>query len=73
MADETPAPDDKCVACDIAWYALVGLGVAVIAFITWDVLTQGQASELAGRVFAGFKPKLAVVKPIRSQDESDAS
>lgn len=73
MTDKPEQDSERCVPCEIAWYSLVGLGVALIAFIAWDVLTQGQATEVAGKLFAGFKPKLAVVRPIRGQDDDTNS
>ena len=65
MADETT--DDKCLACEIVWYALIGLGVAAVAFMAADIFTQGQATEWAAGLFSKVKP-LASVTPIREGD-----
>ena len=70
MTDEAkPEPDEgRCVPCDIAWYVLVALGALGVAFMAWDVFTNGQATELVTGLFRKVSPKLAVVKPIRSDD-----
>ena len=73
MADETSTDQPaKCLACEIAWYTLISLGVAAIAFMAWDVLSQGQATETVTKLFARAAPKLAAVQPIRGNDDADA-
>lgn len=73
MADqETPAAPDKCVACDIGFNILMALGVAFIAFMAWDVISGGKATEYATGLFRKVAPQLATVTPLRNADESDA-
>ena len=72
MTDETKPEEGRCVACDIGWYVLVALGALGVAFMAWDVFTNGQATEIASRLFSRVSPKLAVVQPIRGGDEQDA-
>lgn len=67
--DEGP---ERCVACDIAFNVLMVLGVAFVAFMAWDTLSQGRATEIVTGAFRRMGPKLAVVQPIRGQDEPDA-
>ena len=71
MAEQTEKPGRDCVACDIAWNVLMVLGVAFIAFLAWDTLSDGKATELAGKLAGRLKPGLALVVPIRDEPSSD--
>jgi hypothetical protein len=71
MADETPASDDKCLACDIAFWTLVGLGALLVGVIAFDTFSGGKASEFIERAF-GKVPRLASVSPIGGNDDASA-
>lgn len=68
---ETPEQASDCKACDIAFNALMVLGVAAVAFLAWDTLSNGKATELAGRLLSKARPALAQVIPFNGQDEAD--
>ena len=70
MADEKD--EDRCVPCDIIWNLGMALGVAVIAFIAWDVFSGGDATRLASRLFGKVSPKLAAVVSITEDEPGDA-
>lgn len=73
---ETPEEARDCKACDVAFNVLMVLGVAAVAFLAWDTLSNGKATELAGNLLARAKPALAQVIPFDTGPEvadSDAS
>lgn len=73
MTDEAKPPgEDKCVACDIGFAVLMAAGVAFIAFMAWDVLSGGKATEQLTGLFRKVAPQLATVHPLR-ENRDDAA
>lgn len=69
MADEKTSDDGKCLACDIAFWALVGVGALFVGVIAFDTFSGGAASAWIERMFRKAAPALASVSPIRQTDD----
>jgi len=71
MTDAKPA-EERCVACDWAFNGLMFLGTLAVAFLAWDTMSGGGATEWLSRIFSKVRPTLASVSPIRDDGSADA-
>jgi len=70
MADDEAQKD--CAVCDIAFQALVWLGVCAVGFIAWDTFTGGAATEWLTGLFRKGGTVLASVTPIGGESDESA-
>ena len=71
MTDDKPE-DGKCLACEIAFWGLVGAGALLVGVIAFDTFSGGKASEWLEQTFRKVTPSLASVSPIRDQSDDAA-